>query len=88
MKVNVLGLPGMKTQQALLNVTAAVTAFDPTVGVEWISDANEMLQHGVVKTPTLMVDGRIKFEGRVPSIHEITRWIHDGILVEVVNNGE
>jgi hypothetical protein len=82
MKVNVLGLPGMKTQQALLNVTAAVTAFDPSVGVGWISDANEMLEHGVVKTPTLMVDGRIKFEGRVPSIHEVTRWIQDGIMME------
>jgi len=82
MKVNVLGLPGMKTQQALLNVTAAVNAFDPTVGVEWISDANEMLEYGVMKTPTVMVDGRVKFEGRVPSIHEITRWIRDGILME------
>lgn len=82
MKVNVLGLPGMKTQQALLNVTAAVNAFDPTVDVEWISDANEMLSYGVVRTPTVMVDGRVKFEGRVPSIHEITRWIQDGILME------
>ena len=82
MKVIVLGLPGMKTQQALLNVTAAVNAFDPTVGVEWISDANEMLEYGVMKTPTVMVDGRVKFEGRVPSIHEITRWIRDGILME------
>ncbi len=82
MKVIVLGLPGMKTQQAVLNVTTAVNAFDPTVGVEWISDAREMLEYGVVKTPTVMVDGRVKFVGRVPSIHEITHWIRDGILME------
>ncbi len=82
MKVHVLGLPGMKTEQALLNVTAAVNAFDPTVGVEWISDAREMLDYGVVKTPTVMVDGRVKFEGRVPSIHQITLWIQDGIMME------
>ncbi len=82
MKVNVLGLPGMKTQQALLNVTAAVNAFDPTVDVEWISDAREMLDYGVVKTPTVMVDGRVKFEGRVPSIYQITLWIQEGVMME------
>ena len=82
MKVTVLGLPGMKTELALLNVTAAVEAVDATVGVEWISDANEMLTYGVVKTPTIMMDGRVKFGGRVPSIHEITRWILEGFLME------
>ena len=83
MKVNVFGLPGMKSQQALINVTAAVTAIDPSIGVEWISDANEMLEYGVARTPTVMVDERINFEGRIPSIHEITTWIQEGQLMEV-----
>ena len=83
MKVNVFGLPGMKTQQALINVTAAVTALDPSIGVGWISDANEMLEYGIVRTPTVMVDEQVNFEGRIPSIHEVTTWIQDGQLMEV-----
>jgi hypothetical protein len=83
MKVNVFGLPGMKTQQTLLNVGAAVTALDPAIGVEWISDANEMLEYGVVRTPTVMVDERINFVGRIPSIHEVTTWIQAGQLMSV-----
>lgn len=83
MKVIVFGLPGMKTQQALINVTAAVTAIDPSIAVEWISDATEMLDFGVFRTPTVMIDDRINFEGRVPSIHELTVWIQDKLLVEV-----
>ncbi|HLF13904.1 MAG TPA: thioredoxin family protein [Bacteroidota bacterium] len=82
MKVNVFGLPGMKARQALINVTAAVTAIDPSIGVEWISDANEMLEYGIARTPTVMVDERINFEGRIPSIHEVTTWIQEGQLME------
>ncbi len=54
----------------------------------FIYATNEMLEYGAVKTPTIMVDGRVKFEGRVPSIHEITRWIKDGINMEIAHNGE
>jgi len=75
MKVHVFGLPGMKTRQTLINVDAAVSAMDPSVGIGWISEPVEMLEHGIVHTPTVMVDERINFEGRVPSIHEITTWI-------------
>lgn len=82
MKVNVFGLPGMKTQQTLLNVGAAVTAMDPSIGVEWISEPTEMLEYGVVRTPTVMVEERINFEGRVPSIHEVTTWIQEEQLME------
>lgn len=82
MKVTVFGLPGMKTQQALLNVSTAVSTIDGTLGVEWISDANEMLEYGVARTPTVMVDERINFEGRVPSIHELTTWIQAGQMME------
>jgi hypothetical protein len=83
MKVNVFGLPGMKTRQTLINVGAAVTAMNPSIGVEWISEPTEMLEHGIVRTPTVMVDQRINFEGRVPSIHEVTTWIQAGQLMEV-----
>lgn len=82
MKVTLFGLPGMKTQQALLNVVAAVTTIDGSIGVEWVSDANEMLEYGVVRTPTVMVDERTNFEGRVPSIHELTTWIQAGQMME------
>ncbi len=82
MKVTLFGLPGMKTQQALLNVVAAVTTIDGSIGVEWVSDANEMLEYGVVRTPTVMVDDRTNFEGRVPSIHELTTWIQAGQMME------
>jgi len=82
MKVNVFGLPGMKTRQTLLNVGAAVTEMDPSIGVEWISEPVEMLEHGIVRTPTVMVDERINFVGRVPSIHEVTTWIQTGHLME------
>ncbi len=82
MKVNVFGLPGLKSRQALLNVTAAVTAIDPSIGVHWISDAYEMLEYGIARTPTLMVDEQVNFEGRIPSIYEITTWIQEGRLTE------
>ena len=41
-----------------------------------------MLEYGVVRMPTVMVDERINFEGRVPSIHELTIWIQAGQMME------
>ena len=82
MKIIVFGLPGMKTQQALINVTTALSAIDKSLGVEWVSDANEMLEYGVARTPTVMVDDRTPFEGRIPSIHEFTTWIQADHPVE------
>ena len=82
MKVIVFGLPGMKTQQALINVTAAATEIDPSIVVEWISDASGMLEFDVRRTPTVMVGESVRFAGRVPSIHELTVWFQEILLVE------
>jgi small redox-active disulfide protein 2 len=39
--------------------------------VEKVTDINEIMKFGVMVTPALVVDGRVKVVGKVPGIDEV-----------------
>jgi small redox-active disulfide protein 2 len=39
--------------------------------LEKVSDIQAIVQAGVMKTPALVVDGKVKLYGRVPDVEEI-----------------
>lgn len=41
--------------------------------LEKVTDLAEMMKFGVMMTPALVVDGRVKTAGRVPSLEELKR---------------
>jgi small redox-active disulfide protein 2 len=49
------------------------------MGIEYslikITDIQEIISHGVMSTPALVVDGKIMAVGRVPSVEEIKKMI-------------
>jgi protein-disulfide isomerase len=47
-----------------------------------VEDINEILSYNIMSTPVLVVNGKIKTVGRVPSIDEIKRFINDEITKE------
>jgi protein-disulfide isomerase len=40
-----------------------------------ITDINEMMQYGVMSTPALVVDGKVKVVGKVPSVDELKKML-------------
>jgi small redox-active disulfide protein 2 len=46
-----------------------------TEQVQKISDIKEMLSYGIMSTPALVIDGKVKFSGRVPSKDEIKKYL-------------
>jgi small redox-active disulfide protein 2 len=70
-EITVLG-PGCAICKRLAdNVEAAAKELGIEYKLEKVTDIQSIVQAGVMKTPALAVDGKVKFYGRVPSVDEL-----------------
>jgi small redox-active disulfide protein 2 len=53
------------------NVEAAAKELGMDFKLEKVTDIQSIVRAGVMKTPALVVDGQVKFYGRVPNVDEI-----------------
>jgi len=75
MEIKVLG-PGCANCNKLEKVVGeAVKELGITDPVQKVSDIKEMLSYGIMSTPALVIDGKVKFSGRVPSKDEIKKYL-------------
>ncbi len=71
MKIQILGTGCPKCKQVEDNAREAVKNLNIDAAIEKITDINQIIDFGVTVTPALVVDGEIKFSGRIPSVEEI-----------------
>ncbi len=72
-KIQVLG-PGCPKCEKLLAMTdEAAKAAGIEYELEKVSDIQEIMKFGVMITPALVVDGEVKFTGKVPDADEIQK---------------
>lgn len=77
MEIKVLG-GGCASCKKLLGFTEdAVKELDVKADVLYITDMMEIMQAGIMQTPGLIIDGKVKATGRVPSKKEIKQMISD-----------
>jgi len=77
MKIEVLG-PGCQRCEALANtVQTAINGLNIECEFEKITDMVEIMKYGVMVTPALVLDGEVKFSGKVPSVKEIQDLIRE-----------
>ena len=50
---------------------------DIAADIEQIHELDEIWRHGVTTTPTLMINGKIKSSGRLPTPAELEEWIRE-----------
>ena len=53
------------------NVEAAAKELGMDFKLEKVTDIQSIVRAGVMKTPALVVDGNVKFYGRVPNVEEL-----------------
>jgi small redox-active disulfide protein 2 len=71
LNVKVLG-PGCANCERLeQNTKEAVTRLGQPATVEKVSDVAVMMSYGILRTPALVVNGKVAMSGRVPSPSEI-----------------
>lgn len=75
MDIKVLGPGCAKCQQTEKIVREAVSEAGVEARVEKITDIMQIMTYGVMGTPAVVVDGRVKSSGKVPKKEEVKTWI-------------
>jgi len=73
MNIQVLGPGCPRCKQLLSNTQAAVMQANLDANVEKVEDIAVIMKYGVMSTPALVVDGVVKFSGKVPSVDELKK---------------
>ena len=75
MKIQVLGPGCTKCCELVTRTEAAVRQLSLDVPVEKVADIREIMAFGVMTTPALVIDGKVRFSGRVPNVDELAKII-------------
>lgn len=71
MKIQILGTGCGKCNALMMATEKAAQALGVKCELEKITDLKQIMAFGVMMTPALVVDGKVKFSGKVPSVDEI-----------------
>jgi small redox-active disulfide protein 2 len=71
MKIQVLGTGCAKCKQLTENAEAAAREMGVAYELEKITDIRDIMRFGVLATPALAVDGKVKLVGKVATAAEI-----------------
>jgi len=77
MEIKVLGGGCASCKKLHELVQEVVTELKIEAKILYITDMAEIMQAGIMSTPALMVNGKIKSMGRVPKSKEIRKLIED-----------
>ena len=77
MEIKVLG-PGCRNCEKLeADSKQAVKESGADATVSKVTDMAEIMRYGVLSTPGLVINGKVKSYGRLPSVKEIRAWIEE-----------
>ncbi len=73
MKIQVLGTGCPKCKTLSERTEAAVQELGLQAEIEKVTEIDKIMAFGVMMTPALAVDGKVKLSGKVPSVDEIKK---------------
>lgn len=68
--IQILGTGCAKCQKLAAVADDAAKALGLSYELRKVTDLNEIMSFGVMRTPALVVDGTVKLSGKVPSLEE------------------
>jgi len=71
MRIEILGTGCARCQQLIQNVRTALAHLGSDAEVHKVEDIQQIMTYGVMSTPALVVDGQLKFAGKVPAPKEL-----------------
>ena len=77
MKIEILGSGCSNCERLQKLAEEAVKETGTPASVEKVSDMQKILGYGVMRTPAIVVNGKVKAMGRVPGKDEIRKFIQD-----------
>lgn len=74
MKIQILGTGCPKCKQLAENAETAVKMAGIVCEIEKVTDISKIMQFGVMMTPALAIDGKVKSVGKLLSADEIKKF--------------
>ncbi len=77
MEVTILGLGCYSCNKLEQDVMAVLSETGIQAGLNHVSDPSLMAQYGILATPALVINGKVKSSGRAPSKSMIKKWLEE-----------
>jgi small redox-active disulfide protein 2 len=71
MKLQILGTGCAKCNALTMATEQAAQTLGLEYELEKVTDLNRIMSFGVMMTPALVVDGKVKVSGKVPNVNEL-----------------
>jgi small redox-active disulfide protein 2 len=75
MKIEVLGMGCSNCEKLYRHVLEAVKLSGKEVEVVKVEDIQKIMGYGILSSPALVIDGKVKAAGKVPKVEQIEEWI-------------
>ncbi len=79
MEIKILGPGCPRCGEVERRAKSALADLNIAADLEKITDIETMMTYGILATPGLVIDGKVKCAGRIPSAKEIRAWIQEAI---------
>jgi len=77
MELKVLGTGCPKCRKVYANAQRAIADLGIEVELEKVEAIDEILRYGVMMTPAIVINGRVRASGRIASVEELTKWLQE-----------
>jgi len=74
-RVEILGPGCQKCKFVEKRVREVIEELGTDAEVKAVTNIDKIIKQGVMATPAVVVDGRVKAEGKIPTRDEIAKWL-------------
>ena len=75
MLIQILGSGCSRCQDTAQRVTNVVARLGIAADIRKVTDMKEIMAFGVLGTPAVVIDGKVRCYGRIPTEAEIEKWV-------------
>lgn len=75
MKIEILGTGCPNCKKLEANAKKAMDELKVKATITKITEIDKILSYGVMSTPAIVVNGKIKAQGKIPEVEEIKKWL-------------
>lgn len=75
MKIEILGTGCPRCKMLEENARKALKETGKNADVIKVTDINEIIGHGVMSTPAIVIDGKVMCSSRILDVEEIKKWL-------------
>ncbi len=86
--VRVLGPGCVNCRRLYAEAQKAIAQLAAPATLTKVEDIKEMMSYKILALPALVIDGKVKSAGRVPSVAEITSWLATAAMKEELHSKE